>query len=71
MEDTLNNKPSDDGDELRDHYDLDYSKAKSNRFAALFNPGSTPTVAKIRSPRFAHPEQAAEFIKEIVEVPDE
>ena len=67
----MNDKPFDDSDELRDHYDLDFTKAKPNRFAALFQPVSTPTKATIRSPQLAHSEQAVEFIKEVIGVPHE
>ena len=63
--------PPDNSDELLDHYDLDFSKAKPNRFAALFNPSGDPKVANIRSPRLVHPKQAVHFIKEVVDVRDE
>ena len=67
----MNDKPPDDSDELLDHYEFDYRKAKPNRFAALFKPSSTLTNATIMSPWLAHPEQEAHFTKEVVEVPDE
>ena len=36
----MNDKPvkDDDDDDLLDHYDIDLSKAKPNRFAAMFGP---------------------------------
>ncbi|MFM9963950.1 MAG: hypothetical protein ACKV2Q_22335 [Planctomycetaceae bacterium] len=50
----MNDKPTnEDDDELLDHYDIDFSKATPNRFAAAFRPGGCLV--------YLEPEVAARF----------
>lgn len=47
------------GDELRPHYDFDYSKSKPNRFAACFNEAA---IVVVLDPDVANVFQSAEAV---------
>jgi len=47
------------GDELRQHYDFDYSKSKPNRFAARFNEAA---IVVVLDPDVANVFQSAEAV---------
>ena len=67
----MNDKPMND-DELRDHYDFDFSKAKPNRYAALFGPlkpgGRVVYLDPEVAERFATSEDVNRVLKTLVEV---
>ena len=67
----MNDKPLND-DELRDHYDFDFSKAKPNRYAALFGPlkpgGRVVYLDPEVAERFATSEDVNRVLKTLVEV---
>ncbi len=59
-------------DDLLDHYDIDFSKAKPNRFAALFGPlkpgGRVVYLDPEIAERFATSEDVNRVLKMLVEV---
>ena len=68
----MNDKPMHDDDELRDHYDFDFSKAKPNRYAAMFGPlkpgGRVVYLDPEVAERFASSEEVNRVLKTLVEV---
>ena len=67
----MNDKPM-NNDELRDHYDIDFSKAKPNRYAAMLGPlkpgGRVVYLDQEVAERFTTSEDVNRVLKTLVEV---
>ena len=63
----MTDKPlTDDDDDLLDHYDLDYSKAKPNRFAAMLGPLKSGGRVVYLEPEVAERFQTSEEVNRLL-----
>ncbi len=58
----------DDDDDLLDHYDIDFSKAKPNRFAALFGPLKPGGRVVYLDPEIAERFETSEDVNQVLKV---